>query len=583
MLSGKREALSSRSAPHLPSLFPRAGLQQNFSERGLHTERDREVGAMDVGKSCVAASAVDPCNLQAQIWQVFRSVKKADMQLVKNDGFRQRIGWCRNYPSKQKDAEYKESEALNEGPQQEKKQEEENKECSAAADLPVLALEERSADHASSVVIPEEVSSTRKACDDSVPTAPSVLECSIVNADRDVFLVTDEEEKAKQLLFTGSNNEEVLPFSHHDKSEEEEREYYSEEQQMAATTTSDVQQQQPPVFDGDCCSALKLEATETSPPAPTLAAENLKKPGGNITQPEEVSSPVQDPLEPSTTVPLQESSGSGEVLHQQRRIASSATNVSQTQILLNVKAEPVDEQCVEMDATHSQHAHSAKVSHKPNVCSIVKREPTTSEGQTDLPNRNPATQKEETTTSGSSGEDNSTCSEDEAIKTARIGRVQYVMKKVKTKPRTKIKRKARLVDWDGEVEDELCPNKCPKLEGSAVHEIKKPRNRNPGRRVQGGRLYDSVLGQTCHWCRQKTVELHVKCRDCTIRFCGPCLLNRNGERIREELCEGVHWVCPKCRGGCGPGCRNWYVMHLVSHFSRSSVLGMLDLILGIIQ
>jgi hypothetical protein len=157
------------------------------------------------------------------------------------------------------------------------------------------------------------------------------------------------------------------------------------------------------------------------------------------------------------------------------------------------------------------------------------------------------------------------------------------MKKVKTKPRTKIKRKARLVDWDGEVEDELCPNKCPKLESSAVDEIKKPRNRNPGRRVQGGRLYDSVLGQTCHWCRQKTVELHVKCRDCTIRFCGPCLLNRNGERIREELCEGVHWVCPKCRGGCGPGCRNWYVMHLVSHFSRSNVLGMLDLILGIIQ
>jgi hypothetical protein len=49
------------------------------------------------------------------------------------------------------------------------------------------------------------------------------------------------------------------------------------------------------------------------------------------------------------------------------------------------------------------------------------------------------------------------------------------------------------------------------------------------------------------------------------------------------LCEGVHWVCPKCRGGCGPGCRNWYVMHLVSHFSRSSVLGMLDLLLGITQ
>jgi hypothetical protein len=27
----------------------------------------------------------------------------------------------------------------------------------------------------------------------------------------------------------------------------------------------------------------------------------------------------------------------------------------------------------------------------------------------------------------------------------------------------------------------------------------------------GGRVYDSELGVSCHWCRQKTVETHVVC------------------------------------------------------------------------
>ncbi|GLJ25625.1 hypothetical protein SUGI_0490910 [Cryptomeria japonica] len=80
------------------------------------------------------------------------------------------------------------------------------------------------------------------------------------------------------------------------------------------------------------------------------------------------------------------------------------------------------------------------------------------------------------------------------------------------------------------------------------------RNSNPGVRRQGGRLYDSVNGKTCHWCRQKTVENHVQCCKCPIRFCGPCLKNRNGEDIVLEMQEGNSWVCPKCRNGCGPGC-----------------------------
>ena len=28
---------------------------------------------------------------------------------------------------------------------------------------------------------------------------------------------------------------------------------------------------------------------------------------------------------------------------------------------------------------------------------------------------------------------------------------------------------------------------------------------------QGGRVYDSKYGVTCHWCRQKTLEEHVTC------------------------------------------------------------------------
>ena len=43
----------------------------------------------------------------------------------------------------------------------------------------------------------------------------------------------------------------------------------------------------------------------------------------------------------------------------------------------------------------------------------------------------------------------------------------------------------------------------------------------------GARVYDSELGTTCHWCRQKTVEA--------------------------ALASGC-WTCPKCRGSCGEGC-----------------------------
>ena len=82
-----------------------------------------------------------------------------------------------------------------------------------------------------------------------------------------------------------------------------------------------------------------------------------------------------------------------------------------------------------------------------------------------------------------------------------------------------------------------------------------------GVRVQGGRVYDSALGVTCHWCRQKTLEDHVECtsEDCgngsrlPVAFCRRCLLNRHGEDIYLALASGS-WVCPPCRGSCGDGC-----------------------------
>jgi hypothetical protein len=117
----------------------------------------------------------------------------------------------------------------------------------------------------------------------------------------------------------------------------------------------------------------------------------------------------------------------------------------------------------------------------------------------------------------------------------------------------------------GETEEEclptqVCSDGVEDIRETATQESQKEvknRNSNPGRRIQGGRIYDSSLGRTCHWCRQKTVEHHVKCRECTIYYCGPCLINRNGENIMEELAEGAKWLCPKCRNGCGPGCDNW--------------------------
>lgn len=66
------------------------------------------------------------------------------------------------------------------------------------------------------------------------------------------------------------------------------------------------------------------------------------------------------------------------------------------------------------------------------------------------------------------------------------------------------------------------------------------------------KIYDKVLGNTCHQCRQKTIDTKTVCRNqgcCGVRgqFCGPCLRNRYGEDVRSALLD-PDWVCPPVVG-----------------------------------
>ena len=68
------------------------------------------------------------------------------------------------------------------------------------------------------------------------------------------------------------------------------------------------------------------------------------------------------------------------------------------------------------------------------------------------------------------------------------------------------------------------------------------------------KVYDPVRGTTCHQCRQKTLDTKTVCHNKNCRgvrgqFCGPCLLNRYGEDLRESLLNDS-WVCPPCRKIC---------------------------------
>nr|GEX42725.1 zinc-finger domain of monoamine-oxidase A repressor R1 [Tanacetum cinerariifolium] len=83
----------------------------------------------------------------------------------------------------------------------------------------------------------------------------------------------------------------------------------------------------------------------------------------------------------------------------------------------------------------------------------------------------------------------------------------------------------------------------------------KKRNKAPGVRVVGGRVYDSENGKTCHQCRQKTLDFTAECKNstkgkpCTLKYCCTCLVNRYGEKA-EEVAALEDWSCPRCRESC---------------------------------
>uniref|UniRef100_A0A8C9AJQ0 Cell division cycle associated 7 like n=1 Tax=Prolemur simus TaxID=1328070 RepID=A0A8C9AJQ0_PROSS len=97
------------------------------------------------------------------------------------------------------------------------------------------------------------------------------------------------------------------------------------------------------------------------------------------------------------------------------------------------------------------------------------------------------------------------------------------------------------------------------------------------------KIYDKVLGNTCHQCRQKTIDTKTVCRNQSCggvrgQFCGPCLRNRYGEDVRSALLD-PDWVCPPCRGICNCSycrkrdgrCATGILIHLAKFYGYDNV------------
>ncbi|XP_032499253.1 cell division cycle-associated 7-like protein isoform X3 [Phocoena sinus] len=97
------------------------------------------------------------------------------------------------------------------------------------------------------------------------------------------------------------------------------------------------------------------------------------------------------------------------------------------------------------------------------------------------------------------------------------------------------------------------------------------------------KIYDKVLGNTCHQCRQKTIDTKTVCRNQSCggvrgQFCGPCLRNRYGEDVRSALLD-PGWVCPPCRGVCNCSycrkrdgrCATGILIHLAKFYGYNNV------------
>ncbi|KAM6283043.1 cell division cycle-associated 7-like protein isoform 2-T2 [Porphyrio hochstetteri] len=97
------------------------------------------------------------------------------------------------------------------------------------------------------------------------------------------------------------------------------------------------------------------------------------------------------------------------------------------------------------------------------------------------------------------------------------------------------------------------------------------------------KIYDKVLGSSCHQCRQKTIDTKTICRSqgCVgVRgqFCGPCLRNRYGEDVKSALLDPA-WICPPCRGVCNCSycrrqdghCATGVLIHLAKFYGYNNV------------
>ncbi|NXX17898.1 CDA7L protein, partial [Podargus strigoides] len=97
------------------------------------------------------------------------------------------------------------------------------------------------------------------------------------------------------------------------------------------------------------------------------------------------------------------------------------------------------------------------------------------------------------------------------------------------------------------------------------------------------KIYDKVLGSTCHQCRQKTIDTKTICRNegcggVRGQFCGPCLRNRYGEDVKSALLDPA-WICPPCRGVCNCSycrrrdgrCATGMLIHLAKFYGYDNV------------
>ncbi|NXJ96647.1 CDA7L protein, partial [Corythaixoides concolor] len=97
------------------------------------------------------------------------------------------------------------------------------------------------------------------------------------------------------------------------------------------------------------------------------------------------------------------------------------------------------------------------------------------------------------------------------------------------------------------------------------------------------KIYDKVLGSTCHQCRQKTIDTKTICRNQGCggvrgQFCGPCLRNRYGEDVKSALLDPA-WICPPCRGVCNCSycrrrdgrCATGMLIHLAKFYGYNNV------------